>query len=64
MLGPLLGAAPGLSAMRLILQDGRMAELLAMLRAGELDVVLACAPITENAFVVRRLFHEPFLIMH
>jgi LysR family hydrogen peroxide-inducible transcriptional activator len=60
-LKPLREAFP---AMRLILHEGRTAELLAMLRGGELDVVVACAPIPEKAFVVRRLFCEPFLLMH
>jgi LysR family hydrogen peroxide-inducible transcriptional activator len=60
-LKPLREAFP---AMRLILHEARTAELLAMLRAGELDAAVACAPIEEKAFMVHRLFFEPFLLMH
>jgi LysR family hydrogen peroxide-inducible transcriptional activator len=60
-LKPLRKAFPDV---RLVLHEGRIAELIAMLRAGDLDAVMACAPIAEKGFAVERLFYEPFFIMH
>ncbi|WGF90787.1 LysR substrate-binding domain-containing protein [Marinivivus vitaminiproducens] len=60
-LGAIRRAFPGVS---LILSEGRTEELMASLRGGVLDVVLACMPERDDGFVVHRLFLEPFFLVH
>jgi LysR family hydrogen peroxide-inducible transcriptional activator len=48
----------------LILGEGRTEELLASLRDGRIDAVLAALPITDRTLTAEPLFFEPFLLAH
>lgn len=61
LLGSLRAAFP---AMRLVLTEKRTNDLLPQLRAGELDAVVACAPVRDAAFASHELFFEPFVLAH
>jgi LysR family hydrogen peroxide-inducible transcriptional activator len=50
--------------LRLVLSEGRTAELLEALRAGALDAVLACLPQPDRALRAHPLLFEPFLLVH
>lgn len=49
---------------RLLLSEKRTNGLLTLLRAGELDAVIACAPVHDPVLTVHRLFFEPFVLAH
>jgi LysR family hydrogen peroxide-inducible transcriptional activator len=51
-------------AMQPILSERRTSDLLPLLRSGEIDAVLACAPIDDHALTAHRLFFEPFVLAH
>jgi LysR family hydrogen peroxide-inducible transcriptional activator len=51
-------------AMQLILSERRTGNQLPLLRGGELDAVLACAPIDDPVLASHRLFFEPFVLAH
>lgn len=61
VLRPLRDAFP---AMRVVISEERTADILAHLRDGELDAVLACLPQDNAAFRSFPLFFEPFMLMH
>lgn len=61
LLERLRGRFPG---MQLVLTERRTGNLLPLLRTGELDAVLACAPIEDPALSSHRLFFEPFVLAH
>ncbi len=48
----------------LIFSEGQTEELIASLRHGEIDGVLACAPEDEDGLTILPLFIEPFLLVH
>jgi LysR family hydrogen peroxide-inducible transcriptional activator len=50
--------------MQPILTERRTGNLLSLLRSGELDAVLACAPIDDPVLTSHALFFEPFVLMH
>jgi LysR family hydrogen peroxide-inducible transcriptional activator len=51
-------------AMQLILTERRTGALVPLLRAGELDAVLACAPVEDAALATQPLYFEPFVLAH
>ena len=58
---PIRAAMPEL---RLLFTEARTAELMLMLRDGELDAVLVCTPPSDPALEQHTLFTEPLLLMH
>lgn len=50
--------------LRLLFTEARTAELMLMLREGELDAVLVCTPPSDPALEQHTLFTEPLLLMH
>ncbi len=50
--------------MRLILGEGRTADLIEKLSTGDLDAVMACGPLDAPGLKVEPLFFEPFMIAH
>ena len=51
-------------AMQPILSERRTGNLLPLLRSGELDAVIACAPIDDPVLTSHALFFEPFVLVH
>jgi len=58
---PIRSSLPDL---RLLFTEGRTAELMLMLREGQLDAVLVCTPPADPALDHHHLFTEPLLLMH
>lgn len=50
--------------LRLLFTEARTAELMLMLREGDLDAVLVCTPPADPALEQHFLFTEPLLLMH
>lgn len=50
--------------MRLVLSEGRTADLVERLLAGQLDAMIACGPIDTPGLASEALFFEPFMIAH
>jgi LysR family transcriptional regulator, hydrogen peroxide-inducible genes activator len=48
----------------LVLSEKRTNELMQLLRSGELDAVIACAPVHDPLLTVHKLFFEPFVLAH
>jgi LysR family hydrogen peroxide-inducible transcriptional activator len=61
LLGRLREAFP---AMQLILTERRTGTLVPLLRSGEIDAALVCAPVADAGLAAHALFFEPFVIAH
>lgn len=48
--------------MSLVLQENYTVRLLELLRQGEIDAAIIALPLTDNSFMVRELYSEPFLV--